>query len=68
MVSILQIVVLEKKFREALRWRDQTGQGILDEAEQAQRDDDAGLALAKHHDILKEAKTQTEGNTHLVHL
>ena len=55
-----QVTGLEKKFREALLWQKQTGQGILDEAEATQAAQE-GTELDNDEDHIGAAKNETEG-------
>ncbi|KAH9464676.1 hypothetical protein Pst134EB_004195 [Puccinia striiformis f. sp. tritici] len=55
-----QITTLEKKFRQALVYRDQTGQGILDEADKRARQAAANLEDSETEDFVRDARTQTE--------
>ncbi|EFP78761.1 uncharacterized protein PGTG_04717 [Puccinia graminis f. sp. tritici CRL 75-36-700-3] len=52
-----QVTTLEKKFRDALAWRDQTGQGILDEADELAQQ--AG-GNSEDEDFVGNAITETE--------
>ncbi|KAI9626169.1 hypothetical protein H4Q26_015918 [Puccinia striiformis f. sp. tritici PST-130] len=54
------ITTLEKKFRQALVYRDQTGQGILDEADKRARQAAANLEDSETEDFVRDARTQTE--------
>ena len=52
---------LEKKFRDALAFKEQTGQGIMEEAKEAQKEagdagDDSGA-----ENFIENAKNKTEG-------
>ncbi|KNE89896.1 hypothetical protein PSTG_16644 [Puccinia striiformis f. sp. tritici PST-78] len=55
-----QITTLEKKFRQALAYCDQTGQGILDEADERARQAAANLEDSETEDFVGDARTQTE--------
>ncbi|OAV90432.1 hypothetical protein PTTG_02640 [Puccinia triticina 1-1 BBBD Race 1] len=55
-----QITTLERKFREALGWRDQTGQGILDEADKRARQAEAEPDDSDAEDYVATAATLTE--------
>ena len=55
-----QITGLEKKFREALQWQEQTGQGIMDEAETRQTAEE-DMGLYEVEDNIGAARSETEG-------
>ncbi|KAH9472130.1 hypothetical protein Pst134EA_002755 [Puccinia striiformis f. sp. tritici] len=58
--GIEQITTLEKKFRQALAYCDQTGQGILDEADERARQAATNLEDSETEDFVGDARTQTE--------
>ncbi|KAA1114121.1 hypothetical protein PGTUg99_022302 [Puccinia graminis f. sp. tritici] len=55
-----QINGLERKFRDALAWRNQTGQGIMDEAEELERNFGLGDTDQPEDDHVERARNQTE--------
>jgi len=56
-----QITSLEKRFREALQWQEQTGQGIMDEAEAKQKAQDEQNSDDEEDDYIGAARNETEG-------
>jgi hypothetical protein len=52
---------LEKKFRDALAFKDQTGQGIIEEAEELQRQVGDPGNDSEAENFVAQAKTKTEG-------
>ncbi|PLW54036.1 hypothetical protein PCANC_09472 [Puccinia coronata f. sp. avenae] len=57
-----QINRLEKKFRDALAFKDQTGQGVIEEAEELQRQVGDPGNDSEAENYVAQAKTKTKGN------
>jgi hypothetical protein len=56
-----KINCLEKKFRDSLAFKDQTGQGIIEEAEELQRQVGDPGNESEAESFVAQAKTKTEG-------